>query len=406
MSCAQRCAVLGFGLMLAAASTEARELEFSVESRIAGDSNVFRKNSDQVADGFHALSPRVVVREANSKLNYLFSYRPTYETYFKTSGIDGFDHRARGDLSWRPTAVDTFGLTGNFTSSRNLRIEDQSGPSNPAPSLEESDRERIQRSGARFSYDRALSEVLSVQVSATFDDLTFSRNTSIDSRAFSGQLSTQYVLNPITAVGLFGTFSARENRGSGSQFTTETEIWNLAASFQRALTPTLNISAQAGPSFIRTKQISPVPAFPDTESQSTSYFAAVVLDKTWPRSDFKTSYTRSESSGGGSASSSINDNVTLDFNHRISRHWSLRIFGSWLQSKEIEEVPVPGIGNQDRIQFRALVRATRRITRHLSVAGQFSFFTQDQDESAGSESIGEIFSGFLSLQYTFDPVVF
>ena len=102
---AQCCAVVGFGLMLAAASTEARELEFSVENRITGDSNVFRSESDRVADGYYSLAPRIVVREDNSKLNYEFSYRPTYETYFETSGIDGFDHRGKGVLSWRPTMV-------------------------------------------------------------------------------------------------------------------------------------------------------------------------------------------------------------------------------------------------------------------------------------------------------------
>ena len=77
---AQTCAVLGFGLMLAAASTEARELELSVENRIVGDSNVFRTSSDERSDAYYALSPRILVREGNSKLDYEFSYRPTYET--------------------------------------------------------------------------------------------------------------------------------------------------------------------------------------------------------------------------------------------------------------------------------------------------------------------------------------
>ena len=65
---ARRCAAIGIGLMLAAASTEARELDFSVENRIGADSNVFRNSFDRVADGFYSLSPRVAVREGNSDL--------------------------------------------------------------------------------------------------------------------------------------------------------------------------------------------------------------------------------------------------------------------------------------------------------------------------------------------------
>jgi hypothetical protein len=400
---AQCCAVLGFGLMFAAASTEAREVEFSVESRIGGDNNVLRTSANRVADGFWALSPRVVVREGNSRLDYDFSYRPTYETYFTTSGIDGFDHWGRGILSWRPTAADTVGFSGDFTSRRSLRLEDQSGPLN----LVASDRERIQRSEAQLSYNHALGVDLSVQASATFNDVDYSKSTSVDSRAYSGRLGTQYVLDPVTVVGLAGTFRQRESRGVGFQFTTETDIWDVSASFRRALTPTLSLSAQAGPSFIRTTQKAPFGLFPDEKSRSTSYFAAVVIDKTWRRSNLEASYTRSDTSGGGTSSSSITDKVSLSFNHRLSRQLYFRISGSWLQSKEISDRP--GGRRQETTQYRAFTTLTRTITSQLSIVGLFSFFIQDQKQgalTAGSDSIGGVYSGFLSLRYTFDPVVF
>jgi hypothetical protein len=411
---AQICAVLGFGLMLAAASTEARELELSVESRIAGDSNVFRSSSDRKADGFIGLSPRIVVREANSNLNYQFSYRPTYDAYFKTDGINGFDHRAQGGASWRPTAVDTLGFSGIYSSVRSLRLEDESGAASPAPSLQASDRERLEISNARLSYGRKLTDVLSVQASGAFRNLDYSRDTSIDSSASSGELSTQYVLDPITSVGLIGTFRHRDSGGQGRQFTTKTDIWEIGASIQRSLTPTLSISAQAGPSFIRTKEEAPpvTPAaprvLPDSKSRSTSYFASVIMDKTWQRSDLRASYTRSDSNGGGNSTSAITDSVTLNFDHSFSRRWSGRVSGTWLQSKEISAVPgtVVGGGKQKTTQYRVFTSFTNRISRQLSVTGQFSYFNQDENDVRQSDSIGGIFSGYLSLQYTFDPFVF
>jgi hypothetical protein len=395
---APRCAVLGIGLMLAAASTEAREIQLSIENRIGGDSNVFRRSFDRKADGFNAISPRVIVRERHSKLNYEFSYQPTYEAYFKTSGIDGFDHWGMADLSWQPTAADSLAFNGTYTSRRTLRIEDQGGPT-----LEESDRERVNSANTSLAYSHKLNEVLSFQASATFTDRDFSRNTSVDSRSYSGQMGTQYVLNQTTVVGLSGAFRRREDRGVGFQSRTETDIWNVGASIQRYLTPTLSVSVQAGPSFFSSTQKSPFS--PDSKSNSTSYFAAATLAKAWQRSKFDASYTRSESSGGGSGSSSIVDNVTLNFNHRLSRRWSFRVRGSWLRSKEVAEA-VRG-SKQKTTQYRASTGVTRRFTRRLSVTGGFLYVNQDEDQSTFStNSIGDVYTGFLSVRYTFDPIQF
>jgi len=389
------CATLGFGLMLVSASTEARELELSVENRMGVDSNVFRSSRDRETDGFYAITPRVSVREGHSILNYDFSYEPTYEAFFSTSGVDGFDHRARGMLSWRPTSVDTIGVNGSFTSRRSLRLEDQGGSS-----PETSDRERVKNSDAQLSYSRALTDALSLQASAAFTDRDFSRNSSVDSRSYSGQLGPQYVLNPLTVVGLSASYRFREDSGVGLQPRTETSIWNIGASFRRVLTPTLSISAQGGPSFIRSRQESPFAV-----SRSTSFFAAVIVDKSWQRSDFNGSYTRSEQSGGGDASSSIVDNVTVNFKHRLDRRSSFRVSGSWIQSKEISEAP--GGSKRKTTQYRVITTATRRITRQLSVIGQLLYSNQDENRGATrSNSIGDVYVGFLSLRYTFDPIRF
>jgi hypothetical protein len=395
--------------MLAAASAEAREVELSIENRTGADSNVFRTSSNRTGDGFYSISPRLVVRESHSKLNYDFSYIPTYTTYFETSGIDGFDHRGGGALSWRPTAADSLGLNGSYTNRRSLDSDDGSGSS-----LQASDRERVQRSDVSFSYSRALNEAFSVQTGAAFTDLEFSRDTSTDSRSYSGQLGTQYVLNPITVVGLNATFRRRDDRGVGFglfgnrfQIKTETDIWNIGASIRRALTPTLSFSAQAGPSFFRSEQEAQFNL--TTTSDSTSYFASVVVEKSWQRSDLDASYTRSESAGSGNSSSSIVDNLSLNFEHKLNRQLTFRILGSWIQSKEISEVL--GANKRKTTQYRVRTSLTQRITRQLSVIGQFLYLNQDQNRTgttsgSGSESIGDVYVGFLSLRYTFDPVLF
>ena len=72
-------AVLGF-VMLTPAFTNAREIELSVENRIGGDSNVFRRNSAKNEDGFYEIAPRVTLRERRRELNYDLRYVPVYQT--------------------------------------------------------------------------------------------------------------------------------------------------------------------------------------------------------------------------------------------------------------------------------------------------------------------------------------
>jgi hypothetical protein len=185
---------------------------------------------------------------------------------------------------------------------------------------------------------------------------------------------------------------------------TDTDIWNVGVSIRRALTPNLSISAQAGPSFFRTEQESFLSS--DT-SDSTSYFASLVVKKSWQRSDLDASYTRSESSGSGNSSSSIVDNISLNIEHRLNRRLTLRILGSWIQSKEISDAL--GASKRKTTQYRVRTSLTHRITRQLSVVGQFLYLNQDQNRrtgGSGSESIGDVYVGFLSLRYTFDPIFF
>ena len=409
------CAVLGSGLMLAAASAEAGEVLLSVDSRIGGDSNVFRTSDDRKQDGFFAFSPQLSVRELNRELNYSFGYRPTYETYFETSNIDGFDHKAYGNLTWRASPVDRITLGSDYTNNRRVRFEDDSSPSDPVVNLEGNARERVRRANAQLSYSRELNSVLSVYAAASFGDVDYSRSESVDSRGYSAQVGTNYVLTPLTVVGLSGSLRHRDSDpGSGFQASQQTQIWNVSVSVQRELTPTLTVSAQAGPSFIRSNRdipsavcqsrIPPTPDCPNIKDSTTSYFADFSIAKRWQRSHFNASYTRSESAGGGTQAASILDNVTVSFDHKPTSKWILRVSGSWLQNKEIEATTLAG--KQETILYSTFASATRIINSHFSIIGQYSFYVQDENQNNGSGSVGPVQTGYVSVRYTFDPLVF
>jgi hypothetical protein len=402
---AQFCAVLGSGLMLAAASAEAGEVLLSVDSRIGGDSNVFRTSDDRRQDGFIAFSPQLSVHELNRELNYSFGYRPTYETYFETSDIDGFDHKAHGNLTWRATPVDRITFGSDYTNNRRVRYEDGSSPSDPVVNLEGNARERVRRANAQLSYSRELNSVLSVSAAATFGDTDFSRSESVDSRGYTARVGINYVLTPLTVVGLSGSLRRRDSDpGSAFQVSQQTQIWNISVSVERELTPTLTVSAQAGPSFIRSNEDIPIAGVPNRKNNSTSYFANFTVAKSWQRSHFNASYSRSESAGSDTQAASILDSVTVSFDHKPTKKWILRVSGSWLQSKEIEATTRGG--RQEVILYSTFASATRTINSHFSIIGQYSFYIQDEDQNNGSGSVGPVQTGFLALRYTFDPLVF
>ena len=118
MQRAHVCAGLGLGLMLAASSTYAGQVDLSVENRLGGDSNVFRQSVDKTDDGTFDISPRFGVHDDDEDVAYGLAYAPTYRSFFKTSGIDGVDHIANARTSWMISPVDKLEASGSYYNGR------------------------------------------------------------------------------------------------------------------------------------------------------------------------------------------------------------------------------------------------------------------------------------------------
>jgi hypothetical protein len=409
MARAQFCAILGIGLMLAASSSQARELVLGVNSRIGGDSNVFRATTDKTGDGFWSIAPRLTVRTAKEKLNYNVWYEPTYTTYFETSDIDGFDHRGQGLLSWRPTPRDTLDMNVIHRNVRILGLDDVTVPTDPEAVLVGTDGERYRLTNARVSYERALNARWSIVGAGFFDDYDYSRDTSIDSQGYGVELRTQFVWSPRALVGLAGSYRRRDSdSGGGFQPAQLVDVWNVAAFIQYAIRPSISLLLQAGPSFIESEQdfddlATPVP-IPNDKDRRTSYFATARIEKSWRFSMVRAGYTRSESAGGGSSYASILDQVRLEGEYRFDRDWRARVAGTWVQRQEIASVA--GRNRDDTTQYLFYFTLIRRLAKRLEAIGQYSMIYQDDNDSNNVQSLGAIHRGYIGLRYTFDPIVF
>ena len=265
---ARICAFMGFCLMLAPASSEARELRFSVENRVGGNDNVFRSNEDasvdKKADGFWEIAPRLSLAERRGDLTYALQYQPTYEQYFSQEGVSGFDHAVFGNANWRLSGSDALSASGQFASTRRLR-QDFADLGSTSGVLQGSDRERIKLGRGRLEYSRYFSPALVGRTSYAIDDLDYSRRSLSDSRSHTGSVGVNYVLDQLTVVGvtLAGRFrNSRVNqqiRFSGvdllfQEIRSSSNTADISFLFSRGITPTVSISASAGPSLIYTEQ--------------------------------------------------------------------------------------------------------------------------------------------------------
>lgn len=429
------CALLGFGLMLAAASTEARELNFLVDSNIGADTNVFQRVDNTKADGYWEFSPRIAVKDSRDTLEYDFSYRPTYQGFFATNGINGWDHYGKADLDWRPTKADSVSFGGSIVSSRSVRQfidEDLSVPATDPDrfNVVETDRERVVRSIARIGYNRSVNPSTSARIDLNFEDLAFSDEQNVDTRSYSATVSSTRVFDARTQAGLSGTGRYREGRGLDyldpppapivlGQFSSQTLTGDISLFFVRAITPSIRLSARAGPSFTRTETNAPPgrDADPNTASRdrtasdkNLSFVADISLAKQWRHSAASIGYTRFESGTGGSSSASIVDQVSFNANHRPSRQWNLNMNLTWNRRKTISSVGA--IGKETFQRYSVSASAAYAISRQFSIIGRSSyrrFGNQSritvpvQDTSTQNT---EIFVSTVTLRYTFDPVIF
>ena len=301
---AQSCAfVIGMSLMFATASTNADELELSLESRFGVDTNVFRRptgpkasrdpnGTDQAT--YFELSPQVEIRDADSdNLAYRVRYKGTRSQYFSYGSVTGWDHEADASSSWSISPVDTLRVGGRYLDRRRLQISlDQvlSGePSDPDELAQRgNDRQRIRTSGANASLSHSFNSRTSLTGSYVFSDMDFVPNAgslttgAVDTRSHTASLSPQWVLNSLTSVGFGVTGRFRDNRGIDNLGQPNTDVttgdWSLQIS--RQLTKAASLSLMRWP-FVGSYRDGRLPSGSESDELNVSWFAQASFRQEW-----------------------------------------------------------------------------------------------------------------------------
>lgn len=429
-----RASLLGLALMLAAAPIQARELELYVESRLGGDSNVFRRaesTNAAVPDGQSAgvfeLSPRVTLRERNDDIQYEVAYQPTYEQFFALSGdanagnVSGVDHSARANLGWSINQADRLDFDASFFRQRRVR-EEILGITATDAVLDANDDEYVQRGRASLAFNHAFSRRTSASARYAYDLFDLSETIRSDTDAHTVSIGANHAVLPHTRVGLswvgrFRSTKVTSDSGPRTEFRSRTRTFDLSASLNHDITRHWNVALTAGPSFIRTADENSIPDATSGSSSNNSIavFASASTQIDYRRGRFVLAYTRSETGGGGTgAASSVFDDVTLRANYRPDRDWDLRVILSWNQRESLPSNVLAGL-ETDVERVSASFNVIRQITPRFSVMSTVRYATQEQEEyrpaSPGFPAIDQsprssYVLGFVSLRYTFEPYVF
>ncbi len=395
-------------MMLVPATSDAREALFFVENRLGGDSNILRRGPSDLEeqDGFYEFVPGVQILERNEELNYRVFYSPTYQTFLENEDLDAWDHTQRASFDWAATPRDLLGLSQYYISTRTLRTDEEVSAAE-SDLVDEANRERIQRSRVALYYSRTFLPNLQGRLDLEFDDLEFDRPGNVDTRSYGSTVSLTYLVTPRWNVGLFGAFRYRQNRGVDvkRQSRSSAHIGNVALTIAHELTPTLRISARAGPSIVDTEESTPPTSpFTGTTETETTVFATVEIEKQWQRGQLFLSYQRTESASAGDGSSIV-DIFTLEANHQLTMRWRARLFASFTRRNVVAESRSVVRFDQDTDNFQASALIERRLTDNLFLQGRVRFSRILRERTAADSGV-EAWTGFLALRYNFDPWVF
>lgn len=241
--------------LLAAPMAQAREARLALDQTIGGNSNLVQGTRSRVPDGFYEIRPSLRVRENREKLNYDFWYGPQYNAYFKTDGINGWNHYLNGNLNYVITPRDSVSLTSSARLERFISTDQELAPTAPdlvAPGLGDVGRYRV-----GLDYTRSISQRLSSVVGGAYEQWTYSNPFNSPNISGQGHVDANYVLHPRLSIGgnLQGTYRAFEEVGP-SPAANSTIIATNALFTWQAL-QTFTVSASGGPAWLRRRQDDP-----------------------------------------------------------------------------------------------------------------------------------------------------
>jgi len=240
-------------LLLAAAPAGAAELDLGWDSRMVWDSNPLRSPDDEDPDFSVYVGPNVGIRERGRALDYSLSYRLRYEQYVDLSSVNGFEHFANAQATWRTGPRSQLSFRNSFSRTRGLGIDFLE----PVPGVDpvgatgelQFRRAPVVRNLATATYGYQLSKLWSFE--STLDGTIYEYEDELRQDVLSLRGSGQFT-RPVTQrllVGLGGAFTRQEFDDTPRSLERGTSIVEGFGIASYQFSPTLALSLAGGPAW-------------------------------------------------------------------------------------------------------------------------------------------------------------
>jgi hypothetical protein len=382
-------------VVLASSPTWADRASLAIEQSVIGQTNVLRTPDDEESDVSYQVRPRLRFERPAGDLRYELEYSPTYDYYFETDGISGFDQYGRAEVAFSPLPINTLSAHTDLAYYRTIRSDTVTDPSGVAELVPDVTG-RVFRAIADVGYEHQLTRTTTAKGVAGLASYDYSSSNNADSIGAGGQLDLTHQLTQTFAAGVFGFASHRRFDDLGSQPKSNNTILHVGPLARFAATPSLTFEGQAGPAWISIDRDAPdaqvVPRFRtiagpggfdaavfngcgtfadqplivlcplesigplgeplaaqsialappgaaesiDEEEQDGFARASVRHQQEWGFGSLE--YVRGEEASSGSGATSIRDSVTGIVQVEAGESWSLRFRGNWNQRETRERL--------------------------------------------------------------------
>lgn len=235
----------------------AGEINLSVESGLAGDSNYFDStNSGQKkAELSYLVTPLIEYSDQRKLWTWGLRFRPDYEVLLGQKGSDTFSYSYGGNLSYRMDLRTTMTLTaGGFSTESLGRLQTVEGSNGEDLGLDPNyNRRRREGMNIGMGVTHTFTPRWTAAANFRFGNFRSHSSQDFESDSYNAATNLSYQLSSRSILAFGGTFSRSDFKGTSTQSASVTDSYNVFGRWGYQLDPTLTFSVQAGPAYITSK---------------------------------------------------------------------------------------------------------------------------------------------------------
>ncbi len=268
-------AILALAVLVPSAG-RAAEATLAVEGSVQYDTNVFSTPTNLVNDV--SLRPAVEVgmkADPTSDFQWSVMYRPDYEAYVDTHGINGFNHLARADADYHLSGAtdvffhEQFQRVLNLVDRAQTLQADQAGLGQPALIF---GREAVTLNDLQAGVTHNLSPRLQTTLTLS-NSLYYPTATNVSDASTSGVTGDLiYALTHTDRIGSSLGFTYQALTATDFQPRTSTRYYQLMGIWVHDFSPTFQVDMRAGPAWVDPSNLTLTPQTTEVQTVPTATF--------------------------------------------------------------------------------------------------------------------------------------